>query len=70
MAGTRSGGLKAAKKNYKLHGKDFYKRIGHKGGSTPTDKLKGFARNPELARIVGAIGGMRSKRGPAKKSDE
>ena len=70
MPGTVRGGKKAAKTNKKLYGKDFYKELGRKGGATLTNKPKGFAANPELARIVGAIGGMRSKRGPAKDKDK
>ena len=33
MAGTKAGGLKATATNIERHGKDFYKRIGRKGGS-------------------------------------
>lgn len=43
MAGTRAGGLKAAKTNRIKNGPDFY------------------------ARIAGRKGGLKSKRGPAKK---
>lgn len=67
MAGTRAGGLKAAKKNRKTYGPDFYAEIGRKGGRN--GHTGGFAANPELARIAGAIGGRKSKRGPAKKKD-
>ena len=66
MPGTLAGGRKARDTNYKKHGEDFYKRIGSIGGKTPTTKPKGFAANPELAKKAGAIGGKRSKRGPAK----
>ena len=62
MAGTKAGGLKAAATNKKRHGKDFYSRIGIMGG--------GFAANHELARIAGAKGGRKSKRGPAKNKGE
>lgn len=62
MAGTRAGGKKAAKTNTKLHGKNFYKEIGHLGGSKRGVK-KGFALNPALARIAGARGGRVSRRG-------
>lgn len=65
-SGTREGGMKAAKTNYERHGNDFYKKLGRMGGSAPTDKLKGFAANPELAKVAGAIGGRKSKRGPSK----
>lgn len=64
MSGTRSGGKKAAKTNIKLHGKDFYKRIGQIGGRN--GHTGGFAANPELARIAGRKGGKKSRRGLAK----
>lgn len=38
--------------------------VGAKGGSTPTKNPKGFAANPELARIAGARGGRISRRKP------
>lgn len=65
MAGTRAGGLKAAKMNIELHGKDFYREIGRKGGRN--GHTGGFAANRELAKIAGAKGGSISRRGPAKK---
>ena len=68
MAGSREGGKKAAKKNKELYGKDFYARIGRRGGRA--GHTGGFAADPELARRAGAIGGKRSKRGPAKKKKE
>lgn len=67
MSGTRAGGIKAGRTNKERHGEDFYKNIGHFGGSTRTDKPKGFAANRTLARLAGAVGGRRSKRGSAKK---
>lgn len=67
MAGTRAGGLKAARTNIKTHGRDFYAEIGRKGGRN--GHTGGFAANPELAKIAGAIGGRKSKRGPAKKKE-
>lgn len=68
MSGTRSGGRKAAKTNIRLHGKDFYKRIGQIGGRNGKgpNYTGGFAANPELARIAGRKGGKKSRRGPAK----
>ncbi len=63
MAGTKAGGLKAAATNKERHGEGFYARIGAKGGRN--GHTGGFASNPELARIAGAIGGKKSKRGPA-----
>ena len=32
MAGSKTGGLKAAESNIKRHGSDFYARIGSMGG--------------------------------------
>lgn len=64
MPGTKIGGKKAAKTNIRLHGKDFYKRIGQIGGRN--GHTGGFAANPELARIAGRKGGKKSRRGPAK----
>lgn len=61
MAGTREGGIKARETNLKLHGNDFYKRIGAIGGRN--GHTGGFASNPELARIAGAKGGRISRRG-------
>lgn len=63
MAGTKAGGLKAAATNKERHGEGFYARIGAIGGRN--GHTGGFASNPELARIAGAIGGKKSKRGPA-----
>ena len=65
MSGTIEGGRKARDTNYKLHGKEFYRRIGAIGGAN--GHTGGFASNRELARIAGAIGGRKSRRGPAKK---
>ena len=62
MSGTLEGGRKARDKNYEQFGKDFYRNIGRKGGSAPTNKPKGFATNPALARVAGAKGGSKSRR--------
>lgn len=62
MAGTKAGGLKAAMKNKKLHGDDFYRIIGSKGGQQKPSKPRGFAANKELASIAGAKGGRVSRR--------
>jgi uncharacterized protein len=66
MSGTKKGGFKAAETNKKRHGKDFYKKIGAKGGKK-TGVKKGFAANPALAAEAGKKGGKRSKRSKAKK---
>ena len=60
MAGNKAGGLKAAATNKKLHGDDFYARIGAKGGRN--GHTGGFAANRELARIAGRKGGRISRR--------
>lgn len=65
MVGTKAGALKTRETIYKKFGNDFYKNIGKIGGETETNKPKGFACNPELARKVGAKGGSISKRGKA-----
>ena len=67
MSGTREGGEKAAQTNKIKYGHDFYAEIGRKGGRN--GHTGGFAANPELARIAGRKGGLKSKRGPAKKKD-
>ena len=60
MAGTKAGGLKAAATNLRLHGADFYARIGKKGGES--GHTGGFAANPGLAKLAGAKGGRNSSR--------
>lgn len=60
MAGTKAGGAKAAAKNKKLYGSDFYARIGAKGGKN--GHTGGFYANRELARSAGAKGGRISRR--------
>lgn len=67
MSGTKKGGFKAAETNKDRYGKDFYKKIGAKGGKK-TGVKKGFAANPSLAAEAGKKGGKRSKRGKAKNS--
>lgn len=81
MAGTVAGGRKARDTNRKEHGDDFYKRIGkiggqkgrgpgYQGGFACKEKGKDGLTGSERAKLVGAIGGFRSKRGPAKKKGE
>jgi general stress protein YciG len=60
MAGTVSGGKAAAATNKAKYGKDFYAKIGAKGGKL--GKTGGFAANKELARLAGAKGGRISRR--------
>lgn len=76
MSGTKSGGLKAKATNLKIHGEDFYKRIGAIGGRH--GRTGGFASNvvgkdgltgPERARMAGKKGGTISRRGPVKRDE-
>lgn len=60
MAGTKEGGQKAAATNKARHGKDFYAKIGAKGGKL--GRTGGFYANRELARVAGAKGGRISRR--------
>lgn len=64
MAGTKAGGLKAAKTNMERYGIEFYRENGRKGGRN--GHTGGFAANPELARIAGRKGGKISRRGSKK----
>lgn len=67
MAGTKAGGLKTRETIYKIHGANYYSRIGKMGGKAGDPTKKGFASDPERAKTAGAKGGKISKRGPAKK---
>lgn len=60
MAGTKAGGIAAAKTNKAKYGEDFYGKIGAKGGRL--GRTGGFFANRELARIAGAKGGRISRR--------
>lgn len=77
MPGTREGARKAVETIIKKHGKDFYRTIGAKGGRNghtggfSSDKVgKDGLTGPERAKLWGAIGGQRSRRGPAKRSSD
>ncbi|MEK7620773.1 MAG: KGG domain-containing protein [Patescibacteria group bacterium] len=65
MAGTVKGGKAAANTNKTRHGKDFYARIGRKGGQNGI--TGGFAANRDLAREAGRKGGKKSRRGKSTK---
>lgn len=69
MAGSVIGGKRAAATNKERYGKNFYAIIGAEGGKAPSDKPKGFAANRELARIAGAKGGLKSRKGKASNND-
>lgn len=61
MSGTKAGAKKARETNYRLHGDDFYARIGQKGGRVKSP-LKGFGANPSLAKLAGRLGGLKSRK--------
>lgn len=74
MSGTKAGGLKSAETNRKKYGEDFYREIGRKGGRNGCTGGFGSLKvgkdgltGAERASKYGAIGGLKSKRGPAKK---
>lgn len=66
MAGTKTGGKKAAAKNL-ARDPLFYAKIGAKGGRN--GNTGGFAANPDLARVAGAKGGRISRRRKAQPKD-
>lgn len=61
ISGTHEGGLKTAATNKKLHGEDYYQRIGQKGGKG--GNTGGFYGQSERARAAGSHGGKVSRRG-------
>lgn len=61
MSGNTKGGKKAAETNRRLHGEDFYAKIGSKGGKATG--IKGFAADRERAVEAGRKAGKLSKRG-------
>lgn len=63
MAGTKTGGRKAANTNKAKYGSDFYAKIGAAGGKK--GRTGGFYANRELAAKAGALGGRVSRRGKA-----
>lgn len=68
MAGTVSGGRKAAQTNKQRYGMNFYEVIGAMGGRKSTGG--GFAKNKALAQSAGRKGGMASRRRPASRYDD
>lgn len=69
IAGTKEGAQKARDTNIKKYGKDFYKKMGAKGGAK-SGIPKGFGTNHKLAVESGRKGGLISKRGPIKKDTD
>lgn len=77
LAGTKQGGKKTATTNIARHGKDFYSKIGKKGGAS--GNTGGFASDVvgkdgltgrERASRAGRIGGLKSKRNRKKEVEE
>ena len=77
LAGTKQGGKKTATTNIARHGKDFYSKIGKKGGAS--GNTGGFASDVigkdgltgrERASKAGRIGGLKSKRNRKKEIEE
>lgn len=69
MAGSKIGGLRAAATNKRLYGANFYivqgakgGRAGRGGGFASTNVGSDGLTGQERARIVGQIGGQRSRR--------
>lgn len=60
---TEKGRAEAVKTIYKKHGKDFFRKMGAKGGYAKVPK--GFALSGKASE-AGAIGGRISRRGKAK----
>ena len=58
----RASGLKAKRTIIAAHGKDYYARIGRKGGSQTDTRPKGFEADRALARIAGAKGGSATRK--------
>ena len=65
MPGTSQGAKRAAQTNKERYGEDYYQRIGKLSNASwerNGRKPKGFAANPELAKLVGKKGGTISRR--------
>ena len=67
MAGTVSGGRKAAATNKQRYGMNFYEQIGRRGGAI--SRGGGFAADSDLARTAGRKGGQASRRTKSKTQD-
>lgn len=62
MSGSKLGGLRAAETNKKKYGKDFYAKLGSKGGKAKNPN-KGFgSMTPERRREVSRKGGRNGRK--------
>ena len=59
MAGTKAGGIKAAKTLLKKYGPDFYANMGRKGGKN--GHRKGFAVMPHDKVVAAGEAGRRKR---------
>lgn len=64
---TETGESKIRKTIEERYGKDYWRKIGSKGGKATG--MKGFALNPELARAAGRKGGKISTRAGVKNGE-
>lgn len=67
MVTDKAGESKIRKTIEARYGKDYWRKIGSKGGKATG--MKGFALNPELARIAGKKGGTKSTRAGIKNGE-
>lgn len=68
MAGTKAGGVRTRETNL-ARDPDFYKKIGAKGGGVSHPETRYFRKHPEVARVVGSIGGQISRKPGSVKSE-
>ena len=64
---AKTGGSKIRKTIEERYGKDYWRKIGSKGGKATG--MKGFALNPKLASIAGRKGGKKSTRAGIKNGE-
>lgn len=64
---AKDSGSKVRKTIEERYGKDYWRKIGSKGGKATG--MKGFALNPELARMAGKKGGKISTRAGIKNGE-
>lgn len=64
---AKDSGSKVRRTIEERYGKDYWRKIGSKGGKATG--MKGFALNPELARMAGKKGGKKSTRAGIKNGE-